>query len=59
MASKEKKKGFSTWEGQRGGVHLPERNEEVAAAGAPDRTTIVGSRQIRPSTKPRRVNSFT
>jgi hypothetical protein len=37
----------------------PERNAEVAAEGTPGRTTIVGSRMIRPSMNPLRVNSFT
>ena len=38
---------------------MPEMNALVAALGSPGRTTMVGKRRMRPSTKPRREYSFT
>lgn len=37
----------------------PDMKEDVAAEGTPGRTITVGRRTTRPSTKPRRENSFT
>jgi hypothetical protein len=38
---------------------MPETKADVAGEGRPGRTTIVGRRMIRPSTKPRREYSLT